>query len=46
MPVLGNNENIIFFKKQVITIYEKLYFIKRYYLLKITFLADIMVVII
>ena len=46
MPVVGHNEKIIFFEKQVITIYEKLYFIKRYYLLKIKFLSDIMVEII
>ena len=42
MPILAHNEKIIFFKKQVITIYEKLYFIKLYYLLKIKFLSDIM----
>ena len=27
MPVPGHNENNIFFKKQVITIYEKIIFI-------------------
>ena len=45
MPVLGHNEKI-YFKKQVITLYEKLYFTKRYYLLKINFFSDFMVVII
>ena len=46
MPILDHNVKIIFFKKQVITIYENLYFIKRYYLLKIKFFSDIMVEII
>ena len=45
MPILAHNE-IIGIKKQVITICEKLCFIKRSYLLKITFLSDIMVEII